>query len=92
MLFRSMQAVVDEMDAAVADADSPAPPAIEPVTERTRILCAAFADAVHAANPKYKPKLPADAAGEAAWLAWLEQKSTAWTTSELNPNAMRASV
>ena len=100
-----MQAVVDDMAAALAEGEAApavvepgerleAPPAAAPapVTERTRVLCAAFVDAVHAANPKYKPKLPADAAGDAAWLAWLEQKSAAWKVSDLNPAAMRPTV
>jgi hypothetical protein len=59
--------------------------AIEPVTERTRLLCAGFVEAVTAANPKVKPRLPADEAGDAAWLAWLEQKSAEWTASVHNP-------
>lgn len=77
-------AIAAALDAAIAEADA-VEAVVEPVTERTRMLCAAFVDAVHAANPKYKPKLPPDAAGDAAWRTWLEQKSEGWKTSELNP-------
>jgi RecT family len=59
--------------------------AVEPVTERTRLLCAGFVEAVTAANPKVKPRLPPDEAGNAAWLQWLETKSAEWKQSQHNP-------
>lgn len=80
----------------VASVPTPAPPVVEepptpaappkdPVTERTRMLCAGFVDAVQAANPKVKVRRPPEDAGEAAWLAWLEQKTAEWTRSAHNP-------
>lgn len=77
------RAIAAAMDAAVAEADA----GIEPVTDETRIACAAFVDAVQAANPKVRPKLPPDDAGDAVWRAWLARKSAEWATSPHNPNA-----
>jgi hypothetical protein len=74
------------------DLEPPPAPVLEPVTERTRILCAGFVDAVQAANPKVKPRLPPEDAGDAAWLRWLEQKSDEWRASPHNPAAVVAAA
>lgn len=80
------RAIAAAMDAAVAEADA----GIEPVTDETRIACAAFVDAVQAANPKVRPKLPPDDAGDAVWRAWRARKSAEWATSPHNPAAAAA--
>ena len=52
-----------------------AAPAIEPVSERTRLLCAGFIDAAQRANPRLTISLLRDDVGEVGWLNWLEMMS-----------------
>lgn len=90
-----MRALVAEMDQAVADDATtdvvdpaepwPDPDPEGPVTERTKLLAAAFADAIEQANPRIRVRLPEDRLTEGGWLAWMSTKQAEWAASPHNP-------
>ena len=84
-------AAMAEMQGAVAEDDDGAPVEMDgPVTEKTRLMCAAFADEVEAANPQLRVTLPEDRTTERGWLEWLIRQQGRWATSANNPkNAAR---
>jgi phage recombination protein Bet len=77
-----------EADAAIEET-AQRPPA--PVSEATRLACAAFVDEVKAANPRVRVALPADAEGDVAWRRWLLENQKKWAESAHNPTKGKGS-